>query len=104
MTTSADIVRRWVVGIFLLIAVAMVVCGETVLKSRLRQETFLYYWMVCIFFTGLTFIAALVDLWIIRRRARRERLDLLKKTFSGLDLDVEIPEVKDRARRNRFKP
>ena len=104
MANSADIVRRWLVGIFLLIAVAMVVCGQTVLKSRLRQETFLYYWMVCILFTGLTFIAALVDLWIIRRRARRERRDLLNKTFSGLDLDLEIPDEKDRARRDRFKP
>jgi protein-S-isoprenylcysteine O-methyltransferase Ste14 len=104
MVNSADVIRRWLVAIFLLIAVVMVICGQTVLKSRLRQEAFLYYWAVCILFTGLTFIAALVDLWIIRRRARRERRDLLNKTFAGLDLDMEIPEEKDRARRNRFKP
>ncbi|HEX4647029.1 MAG TPA: hypothetical protein VH598_15610, partial [Verrucomicrobiae bacterium] len=89
MANSTDVVRRWIVGIFVLIAVAMVVCGQTVLKSRLRQEAFLYYWAACIFFTGLSFVAALVDMWIIRRRARRERRDLLNKTFAGLDLDVE---------------
>jgi amino acid transporter len=103
MVNSADVIRRWLVAIFLLIAFVMVVCGQTVLKSRLRQEAFLYYWAVCILFTGLTFITALVDLWIIRRRARRERRDLLKKTFSGLDLDIEIPEAKQ-TRRNRFNP
>ncbi|WP_150107348.1 hypothetical protein [Pedosphaera parvula] len=71
--------------IFLGITATMLIAGQTVLKSHLQQQAFIYYWLICFTFTALTFIAALIDLRSVRRRSREEQKDLLRKALLDLD-------------------
>ena len=68
----------------------MLVLGLTVLKNRLRLQTFLYYWLVCMLVTGLTLIIALLDLRTVRLRLQREQLDLLNRAL--LEIEREKKE------------
>jgi hypothetical protein len=84
MPYSRDIRRRWIGVAFLTLAVGMLVAGQTVLKSHLQQTRFIYYWMVCFLFTGLTLAVALLDLRAVRRRSQAEQKKLLKSTLLDL--------------------
>src|SRR4051794_30231515 len=84
MPYSRDVRRRWVGVVFLTIAAGMLVAGQTVLKSHLQQTQFIYYWMVCFLFTGLTLVVVLLDLRAIRRRSQAEQKNLLKNTMGNL--------------------
>lgn len=65
----------------LLAAVGMLVLGETLLAGRLRPWVFLLYWLVCIALTALAMALALVDVWVLRARARREERALFENTL-----------------------
>jgi membrane protein implicated in regulation of membrane protease activity len=93
MPYSADTRRRWIGTVFLTVAAAMLIAGQTVLKPHLQQQAFIYYWLVCFLFTGLTLIVALLDLRAIRRRSRNEQKDLIKNTL----LDLTDNEENDRS-------
>jgi hypothetical protein len=77
--------------VFLSITAIMLVAGQTILKPRLQQQAFIYYWLACFTFTGFTFIAALVDLGSVRRRSREEQKDLIRKTLQDLDKPKRDP-------------
>jgi biotin transporter BioY len=72
---------RWLGAICLAVSAGMLVLGETWLKNRMDEETFLYYWLVCIVFTCLTMMIALLDLRAVRLRSRREQGKLIKDTL-----------------------
>jgi hypothetical protein len=78
MAFTPGTVLRWLATTFLGASVGMVILGESLLKERLQAEAFLYYWLVCIVFTFLTMVVALVDFWMVRRRLRREQKDLVQ--------------------------
>lgn len=82
--------RRPVSIIFLIISAVMLIAGQTVLKPHLRQQAFIYYWLVCFVFNGLTLLAALMDFRAIRRRARAEQKDLIQTTLLTPDIEKEI--------------
>lgn len=92
MTFSPGTTLRWAGAVCLAIAVGMVVAGETFLRERLRAEAFLYYWLVCIIFTFLTMMIALLDFWIVRRRARHEQAELLRQTLRTIAQEGGISE------------
>jgi hypothetical protein len=75
---------RWAGGICLAVAIFMVIAGQSFLRDRLRAETFIYYWLVCMLVTGLTMFCALLDFWLVRRRGRREQAALLKETLQTI--------------------
>jgi hypothetical protein len=56
----------------------MLALGMTVLKSQLQGEVFVYYWLSCTLFTGLTMIVALLDLRAVRRRSQQEETELVR--------------------------
>ncbi len=86
MAFSRDGWRRLLGLIFVSIAVGMLVIGQTVLKDRLQSLAYVYYWLTCTVFTFLTLIVALLDMRIVRRRAREQQSELVKNTLRDINL------------------
>ena len=85
MSNKAQAWRRWFGLVFLAIAFAMLVWGQTVLKPRLDGLAYILYWLGCFVFTVLAMMTALLDIWFIRRKQRQDRKDLVRKTFANVD-------------------
>ncbi len=77
----ADARRRWFGVFFLIIAAGMLIWGQTILKPRLEGVGFVIYWLVCMGFTALAMLTALLDIWAVRRRTRDQHRDLLRRIF-----------------------
>ena len=69
---------------FLIIAVVMLVVGETALRNSLGKVPFLFYWMVCFIFTGLAILFAVRDMAGVQRQARDQQRELLEKTINEI--------------------
>ena len=78
MALEATARRRWFGAIVLVVALAMLICGETVLKEKLGNLTFIFYWMVCVGLTTLAIVIAFLDARALQHRIRREQRDLLR--------------------------
>ena len=85
MLTPADARRRSLGLFFLLLAGVMVIWGQTLLKPHLEQLTFVVYWLACIFCLLVAVSTALLDLWVMRRRNRREEEELFKHTLEEIE-------------------
>jgi hypothetical protein len=84
MVFSPGTLLRWLAAICLAVSVGMVVAGESLLKERLQAEAFIYYWLVCIIFTFLTMVIALMDYWMVRRRLHREQRELFREALQAI--------------------
>jgi membrane protein implicated in regulation of membrane protease activity len=82
--------RRWFGSLALLLAVVMLIAGETVLKTRLSALAFLAYWLFCLALTGVAVLTALADLRAVNRRVQREERKLLDDTVNGIETDVHL--------------
>ena len=87
MAVTRDFRRRALGVLFLLASLGMLVAGETLLRERLRERpmAFLLYWMGCFGLVGLTFLIALVDLVVVRRRVRAEQRELVESTLRQIE-------------------
>jgi hypothetical protein len=99
MPDVADARRRWFGLLFHLLAAGMLIWGQTLLKPHLRGLVFVVYWLGCFAFTGLALLTALLDLWIVRLRSRRERRELLERTLGEF-----TPPTEDREQREQKPP
>jgi protein-S-isoprenylcysteine O-methyltransferase Ste14 len=81
MLTKNDARRRWFGLLFLALAAGLLIWGQTVLQPHLRGVWFLLYWAACSVLTLLAIATALLDILIIRRRARDEHRDLVRRSF-----------------------
>lgn len=82
---SSSTVRHWVSGVLIVIAVGMVVLGQTVFVGRLKDYDYVFYWGACMLVTLLAAFAAIFDLAAIRRQSRREHHRLVEDTFKNVD-------------------
>lgn len=101
MAFDANARRRWFGAVVLLAALAMLICGETVLKARLGDLAFIVYWLVCLVLTGLAIMVAFLDARALQRRTRQEQRDLFETTLKQIET-----EARSRSRqpdRNRRK-
>lgn len=73
--------RRVISGIFLVAALLMLALGLTVFSKYLSGRNFVIYWLACLLLTGVAAILALVDLFVLRRKLRKEQSDLIKSTL-----------------------
>jgi len=89
--------RRWTGAVALVAALAMLAGGETVLKGKLRDLTFLLYWLTCFAFTGLAILIAFLDARALQRRSRQEQRDLFEATWKEIESQAQI----DARRRDR---
>ena len=85
MTNPAEARRRWFGMFFLLIALGLLVWGQTVLQPHLRGMGFILYWVACFVFTGLAMLTALLDMRAVRRRIRDQQRDLVQRTIRRME-------------------
>lgn len=69
---------------FLIVAVIMLILGETVLRHSLSKVPFVLYWLACLIFTGLAIIFAFLDVAGVQRVAREQQRELLEKTIEQI--------------------
>jgi hypothetical protein len=82
MDSNDGIIRHRKRGMtFLIIAVVMLLLGETVLRRSLSQVPFILYWTACFVFTALAIIFAFRDVAGVQRQAREQQRELLEKTI-----------------------
>ena len=89
MALDATARRRWLGAIIVLAAMAMVICGETVLRDRLGPLATLAYWLGCLVLTSLAILVALLDVRALRHRTRREERALFEATLKKIQSEVE---------------
>ncbi len=78
MNVDATSRRRRFGLVVLLAALTLLVLGETVLAGRLPPVIFLLYWLLCIALTALAMAVAILEVWALRARARREQRALFE--------------------------
>jgi hypothetical protein len=89
MTLDATARRRWFGALALLGAVGLLVAGETLLKGRLGELGFLFYWLACLALTCLAIFTAILDVRSLQRHARREQHELLDDTIKRIESDAK---------------
>jgi hypothetical protein len=77
--------RRWFGLFFLLMAVGMVIWGQTWLRPHLQGGVYVVYWCICLAWTILALGTAVIDARATRRELREQQMDLLRDTFSPKD-------------------
>lgn len=70
--------------IFLIVASAMVILGQTLLSPFLRGLAFMIYWLVCFAVTGIAMLAALLEARTISRQAREQHREMVARALDGL--------------------
>lgn len=93
--------RRWFGAVVLLVALGMLICGETILKGKLAELTFIAYWLACLALTSLAILIAFLDARALQRRIRREQHDLFHTTLKQIESEAESKS--GRPDRNRPK-
>jgi hypothetical protein len=83
--------RRWFGLFFLLMAGIMLLWGATWLKPYLQGLGYLLYWLGCFAFTLLAMLTALLDLWVIRKRATLARQVAARESFGQPHQDGSTP-------------
>lgn len=82
--TRADKRRRWFGLFYLLVALTMLIWGQTLLKSHLKGLAYLLYWLAVFVLTFLAMATAMLDMWIIRLRQRQSENEAVQKAIKGL--------------------
>lgn len=86
-----DHMRRRIMGLSLLVAIGMVAAGLTVLREWLNPHEhpwrFISFWFICAWETVLMLLLALLDLLLIRSKARIARKGLEKRFSDPLVSD-----------------
>ena len=96
MLNTADARRRWFGVFFLILAVGMLIWGQTVLEPHLQGVVFLLYWFGCFLLTLIAIGIALLDMRALRRHSREEQRELIERTLSRGERDKsEPPEGRD---------
>ena len=105
MALDATARRRWFGAVVLVAALAMLICGETVLKEKLGNLTFICYWLLCFGFTCLAMLVALLDARAVRRRTNREQRDLLEATLKEIQTKAKTrPRPRGQGRGRSWPP
>lgn len=85
--------RRWFGGMVLFAAFAMLICGQTFLKTTLSGGVFLLYWLVCFLLTGAAVLVALLDFRALRYRIHKEQRELLETTMQKIEKEARNPKT-----------
>ncbi|MGO8931487.1 MAG: hypothetical protein ACLQU3_31925 [Limisphaerales bacterium] len=94
MALDATARRRWFGALVVLAALGMLIGGETVFDGKLRGLAFVFYWLVCLAFTGLAIVIAFLDARALRHQTRQAHHDLFAATLKQIET-----EAKAKARR-----
>jgi TRAP-type uncharacterized transport system fused permease subunit len=95
------VLRRRVIGtVLVLMSIAMVICGQTVMRERLSPSAFLVYWLICFVFTSIAIVIAFRDAREMQQKVQREHRALLDETLKTIESEAR---AKKRAVRNNGK-
>ena len=89
MALDATARRRWFGAVVLLTALAMLICGQTILRGRLGPLAFIAYWLLCFGLTGLAILVAFLDARTLQRRTRQEQRDLFEATLKEIETEAK---------------
>ena len=67
----------------------MLIWGQTLLKPYLEGVAYLVFWLICMMFTGLAMLTALLDIRAVRRRTRDQQRDLLEDVLDKRKADSD---------------
>ena len=83
MLSSVDARRRWFGTFFLILAVGLLLWGLTFLAAFLLTNPilFVFYWVTCFLFTGISFAIAIYDMMVVRKRVRQEQREAFERAF-----------------------
>jgi hypothetical protein len=84
MALDATARRRGFGALFVTVALAMLIAGQTVLSGRLNPLEFMVYWLVCLLLTGAAIVTALRDLRALQRRNLHEQRCLFHATLEQI--------------------
>lgn len=94
MLSKSGLRRRWLGSIALVLALGLLILGETALKGRLSAGSFLLYWLICFLLTVSAIVAAFLDVRDVQRFTVHQHRDLLDKTLS--EIEIEARQRQDR--------
>jgi hypothetical protein len=86
---DATVRRRWVGGVALVTALAMLVGGDMVLKEKPGGLVPLIYWLGCLGLTVLAMIVAFADVRALAQRTRREQRELFEATLRKIETEAQ---------------
>jgi len=72
---------RWFGTFFLVVAAGLLIWGQTLLSPYLTGIWYLVYWLVCLIFTALAMITALLDMRAVRSRIREQHRQIVVNSF-----------------------
>jgi hypothetical protein len=75
--------RRWFGLFFLLLALGMLIWGQTWLTPHLQGGGYVAYWMTCLLFTLAALVTASLDARATRREMRRHQIEMMEKVLRG---------------------
>ncbi len=99
MDLSRRAVRRLFGAGVLLLALGMLILGQSVLQDRLQGMAFVSYWLCCFALTVLAMLVALFDVRRVRVRTHQEERELLQDTLRDIQ-----SEAKAKSRRQKRSP
>jgi hypothetical protein len=88
MLRDPTIRRRWLGAAALVLALALLLAGETVLQNRLGGLALLGCWAACFVLTGLAMILAVRELQAAQRRIRDEQRELLQGALKEIEAEA----------------
>ena len=88
MVLDASTRRRWFGALVLALALVMLLCGETVLKDKLGNVAFIFYWLLCIGFTSLAILVAFLDARALRHQTRQQQRELFEATLKEIERET----------------
>ena len=95
MKQSAKSRRRWFGAVCLLGALGLLLAGETQPGGRFSGISFILYWLLCLVLTLLAMMAALLDVFALRRENRDRQRALIESTLEEIQAGRHRPSGDD---------
>lgn len=90
--SNAKLIRRSLGSICVVGAVAMLAVGDTRPATGTSQLSFVVYWLGCFLLAALAMLMAVLDLFAVRREARREQRSLFQATLGQIQTEKQRRE------------
>ena len=87
MSSGSKSIRRKIGTTCIVIAVAMLIAGETILDGKLRGIPLLCYWLACFIFTAIAAAAAIMEAARVGIEGRNEQRGLIEETIRQIERD-----------------
>lgn len=71
-----------------MLALTMLILGETLLRGSLRPITYVLYWLVCFVLTGIALLLGAIDAHAVRKRTAQEQRELFEGTLREIQEDA----------------